>query len=46
MKKIEECELKQINGGGLSGWAIAGISALGTLLIGVLNGIVHPTKCN
>ncbi len=46
MKKIEESELKEINGGGgISGWAIAGIGALTALIIGVLNGIVHPSRC-
>ena len=45
MKMIEESELKKINGG-ITGWGIVGISALGALLIGVLNGIVHPAKCN
>lgn len=45
MKIIEENELKNINGG-ISGWAIAGLSAVGAFLVGVLNGIVHPFRCN
>lgn len=45
MKEIKENELKEINGG-ISGWGFAGIIAVGALLIGVLNGIVHPQKCN
>ena len=45
MKNIEESELKKINGG-ISGWAVVGISALATLFIGFLDGIVHPKRCN
>lgn len=46
MKHIEESELKEINGGGISGWAVVGISALSALIIGVLDGIVHPKRCD
>ena len=46
MINIEESELKKISGGGISGWAIAGISALAALLIGVFDGIVHPKRCD
>jgi len=45
MKNIEENELKNINGG-ISGWGIIGLSALGSFLVGVLNGFVYPSKCN
>lgn len=45
MKRIEESELKEINGG-ISGWGFVGICAIGTLVIGILNGIVHPAKCS
>ena len=45
MINIEESELKKINGGAISGWAIAGIGALSALVIGILDGIVHPKRC-
>lgn len=45
MQKIEENELESITGG-ISGWSVVGIGALAALIIGVLNGIVHPSKCN
>lgn len=45
MNIIEEGELKEINGGAISGWGIVGIGSLGALLIGLLDGLVHPKKC-
>lgn len=45
MKEVSEEELK-IMKGGISGWGLVGIGALTTLFIGILNGIVHPQKCN
>lgn len=45
LKIIEENELKQTTGGAISGWGIVGLGALGALIIGVLDGIVHPKKC-
>ena len=46
MKKIEEKELSQIEGGGFN-WAIcAGIVAGITIIIGVIDGFVNPQKCN
>lgn len=45
MERIEEDELKNINGG-ISGWAIAGIVAGGVLLAGIIDGIARPLKCN
>lgn len=45
MKKIEENELKEINGG-ISAMGIAGLCVLGAFLVGIINGIVHPAKCN
>lgn len=46
IKKISKEELKKINGGGLSGVAIAGIIAGAIFLIGVIDGYVRPKKCN
>lgn len=47
MNKINNEELKEIKGGGgISGWAIAGICALVSFVVGTINGIVYPSKCN
>lgn len=46
MKKISDEELMNINGGGMSlGW-IVGIGAGVTFLIGLIDGIIRPLKCN
>ena len=43
MKKINNNELKNINGGGFGLWALgAGI----VFLIGVVDGYTRPLKCN
>ena len=39
-------ELKNIDGGGVSFGTIVGIAAGITFLIGVIDGIVRPLKCN
>ena len=44
MKKLDTKELKQIKAG-ISGWAVAGIAAGITFLIGILDGIARPFKC-
>ncbi len=44
MKEIKEEELKDIKGG-MSGWAIAGISLLVTFVAGVIDGISRPRSC-
>ena len=44
MKKIKDEEFKNIKGG-MSGWAIAGISMLVTFVAGVLDGIARPNNC-
>lgn len=45
MKKMEEQELKQVEGGGLSALGIAGLIALGAFLVGVFDGIARPLGC-
>ena len=45
MKRVDDVELNKINGG-ISGWAIAGISLLVTFVAGVIDGIARPTKCH
>ena len=44
MKRINDEKLKNINGG-MSGWAIAGISLLVTFVAGVIDGISRPRSC-
>ena len=44
MKKLKDEELKEVHGG-ISGWAIAGISLIVTFLAGVIDGIARPEKC-
>lgn len=45
MKALQEKELKRIKAGSLSGWAIAGIIAGITFVVGVFDGIARPFKC-
>ena len=45
MNKIKENKLKQIRGG-FGFWGIAGIISACVFISGVLDGIVHPKKCN
>lgn len=45
MKKLTINELKKVKAGALSGWAIAGIIAGVTFLVGVFDGIARPFKC-
>ena len=46
MKKIENEKLKDIKGGGINWSLMAGIGAVASFLIGVLDGILNPQKCN
>lgn len=45
MKKLRLNDLKKIKGGSLSGWAIAGIIAGITFVVGIFDGIARPFKC-
>lgn len=45
MEKLNKKELENVKGG-ISGWAIAGIIAGAVFLVGVLDGIAKPLKCN
>jgi len=45
MKKIEEKELKEIDGG--FSWGIAaGIITAITFIVGIIDGYTNPIKCN
>lgn len=45
MKKISDDELNDIKGG-IGFWAIAGIISAVIFIVGVLEGITRPVKCN
>lgn len=45
MKKLKTNELKEVKAGALSGWAIAGIIAGITFVVGIFDGIARPFKC-
>ena len=46
MINLTNTELKEINGGGINIGLIAGIAAGVTFLIGLIDGIIRPLKCN
>ena len=45
MKKLNNFELKNIKASGISDWAIAGIIAGITFLVGIFDGYTRPFKC-
>lgn len=46
MTEIKNNDLKNINGGGVNVGLIVGLSAGITFLIGVIDGLIRPKKCN
>ena len=46
MKKINNEQLKEVKGGGVNWSLVAGISAVASFLIGVIDGLINPKKCN
>ena len=46
MKNINNNELKEIKGGGVNWGLMAGIGAVASFLIGVIDGLIIPKKCN
>ena len=46
MKKIKEKELHEIKGGSINWGMIAGIGAIASFLIGVIDSFINPKKCN
>lgn len=46
MIKLTNEELKNINGGGINIGLIAGIAAGITFIVGIIDGIIRPLKCN
>ena len=46
MRKLEGKELENVTGGGLGFWAVAGLVSAAIFIVGVLDGIARPLKCN
>lgn len=46
MKKVENEKLKTVQGGGINWGVMAGIGAVASFLIGVIDGLINPKKCN
>lgn len=46
MKKIQEEELLNVEGGGFGKGLLIAIGAIGVFLIGVVDGFLRPLKCN
>lgn len=46
MKKVDDLQLEQIQGGAFSWGIAAGIVAAITFIVGVVDGYINPIKCN
>lgn len=46
MKEIEEKELANVRGGGISAWTFFGIGAAVVFAIGLFDGYTRPYGCN
>lgn len=46
MKKLNDNEMKEINGGGINIGMWIGIGAGISFLIGLVDGLIRPLKCN
>lgn len=46
MEKINNEQLKRVKGGGVNWSLVAGVSAVASFLIGVIDGLINPKKCN
>jgi len=46
MNYINDEKLKQVKGGGFNLSLAAGIGAITSFLIGVIDGLINPKKCN
>ena len=46
MKKLNDKEMKEINGGGINIGLWIGIGAGISFLIGLVDGLIRPLKCN
>lgn len=46
MSNIKNEELKEIKGGAINWGLMAGIGAVASFLIGIIDGVMNPKKCN
>ena len=46
MNRITNEKLKEVTGGGVNWGLAAGIGAVASFLIGVIDGLINPKKCN
>ncbi len=46
METVSNEKLKEIKGGGLNWGLMAGIGAVASFLVGVIDGLINPKKCN
>ena len=46
MNKISNEKLKEIKGGAINWKLMAGIGAVASFIIGVIDGLINPKKCN
>ena len=46
MKKQDNDQLKKIKGGAINLKLMAGIGAVASFLIGIIDGLMNPKKCN
>lgn len=46
MKKINKEKLKDIKGGAINFKLMAGIGAVASFFIGIIDGLINPKKCN
>lgn len=46
MKSLEDEKLKMIKGGGINWSLMAGIGAVVSFFVGIVDGLINPQKCN
>ena len=46
MNTMTNNEMKNVKGGGINWGIMAGIGAFTSFLVGVIDGIINPKKCN
>lgn len=46
MNAMTNNEMKNVKGGGINWGIMAGIGAFASFLVGVIDGIINPKKCN
>lgn len=46
MNKMTNEEMKNVKGGGINWTLMAGIGAFASFLVGIIDGMINPKKCN